>query len=138
MSPPTGTYQIKNAEFKVHVCISNTNDGTSVSATTSAATTSLKWTVTKLDNGNYTFQNIQNVSYASCGDLAPKGHQVVGRGVGKPWVLTESVIKNQYTIAPVDSTSVYWGLLTGGEGSAVVLGEAAADLKNQWIFQPAV
>ncbi|TDL14463.1 hypothetical protein BD410DRAFT_846010 [Rickenella mellea] len=138
MSPPTGTYQIKNADYKSLAYIPDVNDGSSVAASKDSSNISLNWNVTKLSNGNYTIQNYQHVSYASCGDPAQRNDHVVGRGAAKQWILTEASTKNQYTIAPSDSAALHWGLPNGDEGKAVVLAEAATEPKNQWIFQPTV
>ncbi|TDL14464.1 hypothetical protein BD410DRAFT_903034 [Rickenella mellea] len=138
MSPnviPTGKYLIKNAGFKNLAYLPDSNYDSSLTANASIEIDGAqKWNITQLSNGHYNIQNYQNVSFASCGTRAEKGHRVVGRDNAKQWVLTETKIKNQYVISPSDS-EVFWGLDNGEEHTPITLTQTPTDPRNQWTFE---
>ncbi|KZT21358.1 hypothetical protein NEOLEDRAFT_1073434 [Neolentinus lepideus HHB14362 ss-1] len=134
MTISTGRYTLTNVRFHNLAFLPDPNDGSPVIANFSQNSPGEKWNVTELGNGNYTFQNVGNASYASAGHRSKVGNYVEGRSQPQQFSVQETRVKGQYTIATTDSR-IFWGLSDSETDTPISLAESATDARNWWIFQ---
>ncbi|KIP04273.1 hypothetical protein PHLGIDRAFT_15308 [Phlebiopsis gigantea 11061_1 CR5-6] len=131
----TGRYNIVNVKQRTVATLADPNDGTPLSADTSNFVDTAKWNVTRLGNGKYQLQNVGSANYANVVSRPPVGSTVEGRNAPTQWVIQETRVRGQYTIATTDSR-LFWGLIDEETGTSVELAGSATDQRNWWIFTP--
>jgi len=131
----TGQYTIVNVRQSNLAYLPDPNDGTPVVANFEQGNTKERWNVNKLSNGNYTIKNVGNSAFAVAGTRAAEGSVVEGRSTAQQWVLQETRVKGQFTIASSD-TRLFWGLVDNQTDTPVTLYAAATDTRNSWLFTP--
>jgi len=129
----TGRYIITNAKFLNLACLPDANDESDIVARTEENYSGEKWNITLLNNRKYHIKNHGFSNSAGCDNRAEKGDSVRGRGRNQQWIIKESRIRGQYTIAPTDA-DVFWGLVDGEMDTPITLASAPTDPKNQWTF----
>jgi len=135
MSIESGQYTIVNVRQSNLAYLPDPNDGTPVVANFEQGNTKERWNVNKLSNGNYTIKNVGNNVFAVAGTRAAEGSVVEGRSNSQQWVVQETRVKGQFTIASSDSR-LFWGIVDNQTDTPVTLYSAATDTRNSWIFKP--
>jgi len=129
----TGQYTIVNVRQHNLAYLPDPNDGTPVAANYEQNNTSERWNVNKLSNGNYTIKSVANNMFAVAGNRAAENATVEGRSSSQQWVIQETRVRGQYTIATTD-TRLFWGLVDNQTETPVALASSATDTRNAWIF----
>jgi len=133
MSVATGKYTIVNVRQSNLAYLPDGNDGTPLAAFYEQSINKERWNVNKLSNGNYTIRNVDNNMYAVAGNRAGEDAVVEGRSNIQQWVIQETRVKGQFTIASSD-TRLFWGLVDNQENTPISLSQAATDTRNSWVF----
>lgn len=129
----TGRYSIQNVRSQNHLELPDPNDGSAIVAAAEDPRISQKWNVVKLGNGKYTIQNQGHASFANCGSRAQLDAEITGRNNMQQFVITETRVRNRFTIAPTD-VQFCWGLPDDELGTPVVLAHTFTDARNHWVF----
>ncbi|KAJ7088264.1 hypothetical protein C8R44DRAFT_892805 [Mycena epipterygia] len=135
--PDTGRYTITNVKYRNLAVLPDANDESDIIADTDANAASEKWNVTLLNNKRYTIKNHGFSNFAACDTRPNLGDSVSGRSRNKQWIIKETRVRGQFTIAPTDA-DLFWGLADGEISTPITLAGAPTDAKNQWIFTKAV
>ncbi|KLO07660.1 hypothetical protein SCHPADRAFT_894487 [Schizopora paradoxa] len=130
----TGTYTIRNREFKTHAYLVDRNVNTPLTAIkTEEPWTSTTWTVT-LEKDSYTIVNFKHNDHGASIEAKPSaGESVLATSKQSAWVIKETDTKGEYLISPYIDTSLFWNLTSGAEGTTIKLAKVS-DNTSQWSF----
>ncbi|KDQ53845.1 hypothetical protein JAAARDRAFT_196963 [Jaapia argillacea MUCL 33604] len=129
----SGTYRIKNVDSGAFATLPDANTGSAVIASKDTDNDDTKWNITLLSSDKYLVANYVFANYAYVGAAPSSGDRVAARSDQYQWVIKETSTKGQYLIYPNNNDSLFWGLVSGTDKTAVKLDSAAND-KDKWNF----